>query len=163
MASKVAIGKMRYEAMARVQDAMPLVAQKLGIPVVDIPTQGRDLDLLHVRQLEAHAEFYERVLGGVDAVQTQVHGLAFDKNDIFERFYDVLSHLTVKQLEALAKANDVEPSGTKKDDLIWALIVLPGPEVVDGEGDAPEEGDSASDEENELEEDASETTDEVEE
>lgn len=137
MATKVAIAKMRIGAMRRIVDAMAGISALFGIPNPTIPTQGRDPDILNVRQLEAFADFFENLAGEpiVEAGEEEVVGV----EDVVEHFVGLMEFLTVDTLSKWASDAGVEVEGRKKADYISALVTLPALEVE--VGDLPEDDD----------------------
>lgn len=73
MATKVAIAIMREQAFNAIAEATGSIAAALGIDAPDIPTQGKDADLLYAQQLTAIADY----LGNVAARITRVEEPSF--------------------------------------------------------------------------------------
>jgi hypothetical protein len=103
MATTQLVQEIREQALARMTEAMQVIADTLGIAVPDMPDQGRDPRLLQARQLEAHANFYHAIAAKL-------------------RQPDDLSQRSVSELKARADERGLDyPANARKADLIDLL------------------------------------------
>lgn len=142
MADKGSLGRMAGEAISRLEIAMALIADRLGVERVEVPRYARDAAHLNADQLQSLAGWAEAVVAALEpGVVEAVEGVVYPT-------------LTVAELKALAAERGLDLGGAKrKDDIIALLVQADAAEaetqeiVPPTEPKGEQEGDPAGDDE----------------